>query len=243
MKAIRTLALLFSVAMVFCALNQTARAGEWDKLTVLTFPNSVQVPGAVLGPGTYVFKLADGPSNRDIVQIFNHDQSGLITTILAVPDFRLDANDGSVIRFAERPADQPPAIAEWFYPGDNFGQEFIYPNSQPAQMAQVNASEMPAAQSDQPASQSQSTPAVTPQTTAPQTTAPQTGSTPATTPDTSAGQTNANSTATPAPADNPTTSTTNSAQLPQTASSLPLIGLSGLLCVAVGLVLRRRARA
>jgi len=40
------------------------------------------IPGQVLPPAKYVFKLADNQSDRDIVQIFNEDQSKIITTIL-----------------------------------------------------------------------------------------------------------------------------------------------------------------
>lgn len=240
--------------MLLLTLSQTARAGEWDKLTVLTFPSSVQVPGAVLAPGTYVFKLGDSLSNRDIVMVYDRYQQHLVTSVLAMPAYRVDTSNDSIVRFAERPADQPPAIAEWFYPGDNFGQEFIYPSSGSRQMAQLNTSESPA-QSDQTTTPSQdnSTPAATmPATTTPatpdasQTPAPP-DTTPAATPDTTQSQ--PSTATTPAPADNSnmnsnaTTTSTDTAQLPKTASPLPLVGLLGMLFVAAGFALRRKARA
>jgi hypothetical protein len=52
-----------------------ASADQWDKKTIMTINEAVQVPNKVLGPGTYVFKLADSQSDRHIVQIFTQDES------------------------------------------------------------------------------------------------------------------------------------------------------------------------
>lgn len=30
------------------------------------------------------------------------------------------------VHYDERPANQPTALRQWFYPGDNTGQEFVY---------------------------------------------------------------------------------------------------------------------
>ena len=75
------------------------------------------------------FKLLDSPSNRHIVQIFNEDESQLITTILAIPNYRLRPAGKTTFEFWETPAGEPTAMRAWFYPGDNFGQEFAYPKS------------------------------------------------------------------------------------------------------------------
>src|SRR5258708_24527717 len=77
--------------------------------------------------GTYVFKLADSLSDRHIVQIFNADETQIIATILAIPNYRLKPTGKSDFRFWETPAGNPRAMRAWFYPGDNFGQEFAYP--------------------------------------------------------------------------------------------------------------------
>jgi hypothetical protein len=61
-------------AIVF-ALSSVARADEWNKRTVLTFSQPVEIPGRVLPAGTYTFMLADSMSDRHIVQIFNADGS------------------------------------------------------------------------------------------------------------------------------------------------------------------------
>jgi hypothetical protein len=33
----------------------------------------------------------------------------------------------AILQLEERPEGQPEALTEWFYPGDNFGVEFVYP--------------------------------------------------------------------------------------------------------------------
>ena len=50
-----------------------------------------------------------------------------MTTILAIPNYRLQPTGKTVFTFWETPPGQPKALRAWFYPGDNFGQEFAYP--------------------------------------------------------------------------------------------------------------------
>jgi hypothetical protein len=103
-----------------------ARADQWDKKTVVTFSDSVEIPGQVLQAGTYVFKLANSPSNRHIVQIWNADENEVLATIMTIPNVRLETPDDSLFEFDERPSDSPPALKVWFYPGNSTGEEFVY---------------------------------------------------------------------------------------------------------------------
>ena len=121
------LALLAAGAALFAP---AARADEWDKLTVLTFNEPVEIPGKVLPAGTYVFKLFDSQSDRSIVQIFTEDQKHLVATIMAIPDYREEPASKTVVTFDERPSGSPEALHSWFYPGDNYGVEFVYKKSE-----------------------------------------------------------------------------------------------------------------
>ena len=103
-----------------------ARADESDKKTIMTVNEPVQVPGKVLPAGTYVLKLLDS-NDPTLVAIYNADEMHLITTIQAIPGFRAEAPDKVILQFEERPSGQPEALTAWFYPGDNFGVEFVYP--------------------------------------------------------------------------------------------------------------------
>lgn len=111
------------------SLTPAAKADEWDKRTVMTFTGPVEIPGQVLSAGTYVFKLADSDSDRTIVQIFTADEKQILATIIAIPDYRLDPSDKTLVTFEERAEGSPQAMHSWFYPGDNYGIEFIYPKS------------------------------------------------------------------------------------------------------------------
>ena len=128
----------FGILITLCLLGALiapkARADEWDKKTTLTFNEPVQVPGTTLSAGTYVFKLAD-TSDRTVVQIWNEDETRLITTILAVGDYRQNTPDKTIVSFDERPAGQPVALKAWFYPGDNSGVEFVYPQQRATGLA------------------------------------------------------------------------------------------------------------
>jgi hypothetical protein len=107
-----------------------AKADEWDKQTVLTFNEPVEVPGKVLPAGTYVFRLADIQSDRNVVQVFTEDEKQLLATILAIPAYRIEPTDKTVVTFDERPSGSPEALHKWFYPGDNYGFEFVYRKSE-----------------------------------------------------------------------------------------------------------------
>ena len=127
MRLVRTLQICFVLALLFAALSPRVNADEWNKETILTINSSIEVPGFILDPGTYIFKLADNPAYRHIVQIWTGDKSQLITTFMAIPAYRDEASDEPDFRLEERPGDSPQAIRAWFYPGEHYGNEFTYP--------------------------------------------------------------------------------------------------------------------
>jgi hypothetical protein len=120
------------------------KADEWNRKTTITFSGPVEIPGVhqkgwgILPAGTYVFKILDSDSDRHIVQIFNQDQTQVYATILAIPNFRLKATDKTVMTFRERPAGQPEALRAWFYPGRNWGEEFVYGKAMAIELAKAS---------------------------------------------------------------------------------------------------------
>jgi len=126
------------VAALFLVSN--ARADEYTKLTYLTFSGPVQLPGITLPGGTYMFKLADPDSGRRVLQVWDKDGMKLYTTLMTIPDEKMEASDKPVVMFTERPAGQPQAIKSWFYPDERIGQEFVYPKSQAMKIAKENHS-------------------------------------------------------------------------------------------------------
>jgi len=115
-------------AVLLCGtLIRGARASEWDKKTIVTFSDAVEIPGQVLQPGTYVFKLLDSSSNRNIVQVWNAEEDQLLATILAISDERPLARNKAVFNLEQFSTDSTPALRSWFYPGETSGRRFVYP--------------------------------------------------------------------------------------------------------------------
>jgi len=134
----RVVKVICCAALLTAILAPSARADQWDKKTILTFSGAVQVPGATLPAGSYVFKLADIPGNRHVVQVFDKDEKKIYTTILAIPNDRLEATDKPVVLFAERASGSPQAVKVWYYPGERTGDEFVYPKSQAMRIAKAS---------------------------------------------------------------------------------------------------------
>src|SRR5712692_5233781 len=126
-------------ALILVLLAPSLQADQWNKKTILTISDPVQLPNQVLEPGTYVFKLLDSPADRHIVQVFDKDEKHLITTVLAIPNYRLQPRGKTEVDFWETPAGQPKAMRAWFYPGDNFGQEFAYSAAMSSQISANNS--------------------------------------------------------------------------------------------------------
>jgi len=199
------------------------RADQWNKKTILTFSQPIEVPGKVLPAGTYTFKLLDSMSYRHIVQIWNEDGSQLITTILAIPNYRLEPTEDTVIKFRERPGDSPEALRAWFYPGDNFGQEFVYPKARAIQLAKESHEIVPAETVEPTESTLKTVPlvAITPESKEE--------------PVTEAIQVQPSH---PAEA----TSAPVAKELPKTGSPIPLIGLLGLVSIGLAIGLKLLAK-
>jgi hypothetical protein len=146
----RRVSILTGVILFGAALVPSLKADDWDKKTVLTVNQPIQMPACcnpdhtvTLQPGAYVLVLVDSLSDRHIVRVFDQDQKNVITTILAIPNYRLRPTGKSNFQFWETPAGQPRAMRAWFYPGDNFGQEFAYPKTKSIEIARVALAPVP----------------------------------------------------------------------------------------------------
>jgi hypothetical protein len=146
MKLFKALTMVCCMAVIGATYVPGAKADEWNRKTVITFSAPVEIPGVhlagwgVLPAGTYVFKILDSQSDRHIVQIFSKDELTVYATILAIPNYRLKATDKTVITFRERPAGEPEALRAWFYPGKNWGEEFVYPKAKAIALAKATNS-------------------------------------------------------------------------------------------------------
>jgi hypothetical protein len=143
MTFLRAAPAVLGMAFLGAAFSPNAKADDYDKKTTITFSGPVEIPPVyitgmrVLPAGTYVFKLVNSSSDRHIVQIFNQDQTMIYATILAIPNYRLTPKDKTVITFNEGLRGAPEALRAWFYPGANWGEEFVYPKAKAVEIAKV----------------------------------------------------------------------------------------------------------
>lgn len=117
-------------------MELAAHADAFDKTTKLTFSQAVEVPGQTLSAGTYLFRLADDGGDRNIVQIFNSDGTQLVTTVQTIATQRQQTTDDTEVTLTEPQSGNPAVLVKWFYPGEDIGNEFVYPKQEEKQLAQ-----------------------------------------------------------------------------------------------------------
>jgi hypothetical protein len=139
MKIVRTALVVFALSLLGTMLvpSVQAQSNDYLKRTIVTFSEPIEIPGQILPAGTYSIELVDSQSYRHIVRFFNADRTHVVATVLAIPNLRLVTTDKPVMTFAERPINSPEALKAWFYSGDSFGQEFVYPKQRAVELVQV----------------------------------------------------------------------------------------------------------
>jgi hypothetical protein len=240
MKATRDLVLSCCVAILALTLTVAfpVRADLSDRMTIFTFSQPVEIPGGkVLPAGTYVFKVLDTLGDRNIVQIFDKDRRTLFATVLTIPDYRPNPTDKAVITFAETAGGGPVAIKEWFYPGESYGNEFVYPKARAMEIAKNSNQSVPSMPTDMSSNISQAT------NNSPDANVQAMQSAPLKAEEQNGDEVEVAEVfiiqvpvAVPVIVTAPL-GTQSAKQLPQTASILPLLGLTGLVLFAVGTLL------
>ena len=242
MKLFKAATTVCCVALMSAVLAPGAKADDYNRKTTITFSGPVEIPAvhlagfSVLPAGTYVFKILDSESDRHIVQIFSKDEKTIYATILAIPNYRLKATDKTVITFRERPAGEPEALRAWFYPGRNWGDEFVYPKAKATELAKTSNTPVLFTPAELPAEVAEPTalanePLVTQLKQAPIKAVKPTGE-----------EMQLAEVVTAPPAVPEVAAESAPAQLPATASMLPLIGLLGLMALFGAFAVRATAR-
>ena len=239
MTASRVVPTMFCLALIGATFVPSAKADDHNRETILTFSQPIEIPPVhltgyrVLPAGTYVFKVLDSSSDRQIVQIFNEKKTKIFATIMAIENYRLQPTNKSVITFNESVGGRPQAIRAWFYPGQNFGGEFVYPKARAAELAK--ATNLPVLEMPTPAKEEVAKPE---EARAELERAPVTAVRP------SGEEVELAQVVTPPPAEalvaqnTPAPTPAAEPKLPTTASPLPLIALLGLLALGGALTLR-----
>ena len=81
---IRLGVLMAGISLAISTFAPFVRADEWNKYTIITVNQPIQIPDRVLPPGKYVLKLLNSTiSNSNFVLVYNETGQHLITTVLA----------------------------------------------------------------------------------------------------------------------------------------------------------------
>jgi hypothetical protein len=135
---IRTiLAAGFCLAVIGAIATPVAWADDWNKRTLVTIDRPIEVPGNVLSPGTYLFEVVEVPGTRNVVRISSEDGTKVYTTVFAIWDFKLETSDETRLTFYEATPGVPPGLRSWFYPAHQYGFDFVYPRKRAVEIAEV----------------------------------------------------------------------------------------------------------
>lgn len=128
MRKLFIIPLALTAILMALSLSPITKADDWDKKTVVTFDQDVEIPGQVLPAGTYVFKLLRSSSNRFIVQVWAQDESELLSTLMTVGDSHPNPSGVPyfVLDMSGTEEGYPPAVVSWFFGSGDDGRDFIY---------------------------------------------------------------------------------------------------------------------
>jgi hypothetical protein len=120
--------LALSALALALSFGSSARADDWDKKTVVTFAQDVEIPGQVLPAGTYIFKLFRSNSDRSVVQVWSQDESQLLATMMTIADSYPNESGKPYFVLDMTGTDEgyPPAVMSWFFAGSDEGRDFVY---------------------------------------------------------------------------------------------------------------------
>jgi hypothetical protein len=223
MKLFKTFSLLAGLGLLLLLAARPVSADDsWR--SPLTLGEPTEIPGTVLPAGKYMVKVIDTKQPRKVVQFLNADETKVVATVIAIPNYRVQTTGEGQFTYFQRAEGLPQALKSWFYPANNFGVEFVYPKAEAVKIAEARHEEVYAAESAKPEAREEVI-----------TITPQLKEVPV---------------RELAPAEEPKTLVAENApkhekaprHLPKTASDLPLLPLAGLAAIGAAAVLRIFAR-
>ena len=137
MRTLRALAVLSALGVILL-LGTSPLAADEAWRTPLTISEPTEIPGMVLEPGNYIVQVVNTKQTRFVVQFLTGDGAKNVTTVMAVPNYRVNITDGSPFTYFQRSSGAPLALKNWFYVGNNFGIEFVYPKETAVRIAQAS---------------------------------------------------------------------------------------------------------
>jgi len=148
MRQMKGFAAKFALGILVLAFAATAMGSPWNQRTKMTVNQPIEIPGMALPAGEYIFETVDASSDNRIIEVKRADSGELLRTVLSIPNKRLTNVQGAEFRFYETAPDTPPALRAWFYPGREYGHEFVYPESRALELARETHRNVPSAPDD-----------------------------------------------------------------------------------------------
>jgi hypothetical protein len=127
------------------ALPALAQSGRVTKQSEVTFKVPTMVPGKLLDPGTYWFRVAQTEgTNNQLVQVIDKNTNKVVKTFMTIPRYNfpeLKTGKADFVMYGESNC-TPQAVKFWAHLADQTALEFIYTKKEAAQIA-TNCQEAP----------------------------------------------------------------------------------------------------
>lgn len=117
-------------AAILAFLASTALAQTSDKRTYFTFTGPTAVPGATLPAGKYLFRVTNDTTSRNVIQVLSGDGKTPFAMFHSIRAERRDPARDPEVRFMETAIGMPNAVRTFWYAGERGGYEFVYPRDQ-----------------------------------------------------------------------------------------------------------------
>jgi hypothetical protein len=137
MISLKTFGRACGLGVAAVLIAAVANAQPADKRTFFTFSRPIALPGVTLPAGKYIFRLADDESSRKVIQVVSSDGTKPYAMLMTIPEERRDPAKDAEVAFLETASHTPSAVKAWWYPGERTGYEFIYPRSQARELAKT----------------------------------------------------------------------------------------------------------
>jgi hypothetical protein len=115
-------------ALAAVMMVPAAHASIANQMSKLTFNRAVQLPGhEILPAGTYWFKIVNTKALPNSVMIYNKSRTQVEATELTEPAYRAKSQGKTEVTLAgTNNSNRPPMLVKWFYPGTDYGHQFLY---------------------------------------------------------------------------------------------------------------------
>lgn len=132
----KTFVSICALAALVCGLSAPVAAYIADRHTRFTFSKPIALPGVTLPAGTYTFRLVDPITGGNVVQILDESGTRTYAMLLSIPASRPDVPKEPEVSFMETAAGMPVAVKIWWQEGSASGHEFVYPKEQLLRLTQ-----------------------------------------------------------------------------------------------------------